>query len=451
MDCNKCNCKDVGVGTPHCDDLHKLAKDYVEFGAKVINDTEVCNLPTQISKLFLKTRCVLDNIINNLCDLMKRADCLETKQVHTCENIKCEDTRIDKLNLLISNINGMYERNNATLLKDLDTYAKALVEVKELRKQEQERYVRDKAKYDRDLAEAQASTKLEGYASQVISQKFTFANEGATFISANKTTTSADEWNRYETVFKPSSDKIWLLNLNETLEVTYGLQKSYFNGTKLAKAIFYYTPTSHTLSGTNFQALNLGDSPNYTINWNGMTKGDRGRAELKVRVAFYDDKGNHVSVNGGYIAFNSLNSTGDTLGNWEGVKDFKGEFIYINGSSITDNNGIAYSKTDNRYTTLGFNWDGKHEPKFYYGGIIGKITSEDLEYTNVLNDAPWLWFQLDTDIASKVVPVEPLPPKKIDDPIKPEGIIKEPIPQLDANCIDALLPCDYCLGDKKIR
>lgn len=90
-----CSCEDVGIGD--CTKLQELNDLQIRPKMRAILKAEWCNLPEAIRRAFYGVWCVLKNIINQLCYIIDKLECLETKVNKMCEISKCLDQRISGL------------------------------------------------------------------------------------------------------------------------------------------------------------------------------------------------------------------------------------------------------------------------------------------------------------------------------------------------------------------
>ena len=461
--CTDCKCKDIGCGTDKCEDLHKYNYNKIKFAGDVIRDTELCDLPKVISKGFEGIWCVFKNIINNICCLSTRMDCVEIKEQRECETIKnCLDPRINKIAYMANAVASGRSAMNEALKALLSSWEAEVKAINEYNAQERARYASELAQYEADLATAEKMTKQEGYASEVCSQSFIMENVTGGIISVTTTGSQvamdsfrsqlteatsypSDELARAITGDGSSDYLFFVLTQGQSITVMYNTIGARLGNDNITKAKVTYTAKTSGANGKTFVVLF--NSITDTLNWCANDTTQKGHQRLNVKVELYNEVGNHVSVKDQYIAFNSLNA-GDNL-DYEGVENFKGRFIYINGSSVKDHDGIAYSDTNNNYTVVGFEWDSKKSSKFYYGGIIGKMSQDDIEYDLVLNKHMWAWFQMDTKLASVVTPVEPVPLRLKQVPEKPNGELYDTTTFTDTSCVDLLDDCDFCITKNK--
>lgn len=108
--CIDCDCTNVGCGSEACNELYDLNDTKVLNAVEVLRKSLLCDLAKNTAKAFHRMHCVTKNIINNICCLSKRMDCVEHKASNMCEVLKCEDARITR----------MYDFLVGELLKNVD-------------------------------------------------------------------------------------------------------------------------------------------------------------------------------------------------------------------------------------------------------------------------------------------------------------------------------------------
>lgn len=107
-----CSCENVGLGD--CVKLQELNDLQIRPKMRAILKAEWCNLPEAIRRAFYGVWCVLKNIINQLCYILSKLECLEAKVSNLCEVAKCQDERISGL---IDHIKGKMLENVAFSMK----------------------------------------------------------------------------------------------------------------------------------------------------------------------------------------------------------------------------------------------------------------------------------------------------------------------------------------------
>ena len=74
-----CSCENVGIGD--CTKLQELNDLQIRPKMRAILKAEWCNLPEAIRRGFYGVWCVLKNIINQLCYILNKLECLDRKSV----------------------------------------------------------------------------------------------------------------------------------------------------------------------------------------------------------------------------------------------------------------------------------------------------------------------------------------------------------------------------------
>ena len=108
--CVNCDCTNVGCGSEVCNELHDLNDAKVLNAGEVLTNSLLCDLAKNTAKAFHRMHCVTKNIINNICCLSRRMDCVEHKASNMCQVLHCEDARITR----------MYDFLVGELLKNVD-------------------------------------------------------------------------------------------------------------------------------------------------------------------------------------------------------------------------------------------------------------------------------------------------------------------------------------------
>lgn len=108
--CINCDCTNVGCGSEVCNELHDLNDAKVLNAVEVLRNSLLCDLAKNTAKAFHRMHCVTKNIINNICCLNRRMDCVEHKASNMCQVLHCEDARITR----------MYDFLVGELLKNVD-------------------------------------------------------------------------------------------------------------------------------------------------------------------------------------------------------------------------------------------------------------------------------------------------------------------------------------------
>lgn len=476
--CNGCRCQDVGCGTEHCDDLHKLNDEKIERAGKVIKDTEVCSLPTVISKGVENIWCEFKNILNNICCLDNRMDCVEEKEKRIGRGIECIDPRITTLNMMINYINSGRMIDNQKLQQALEEWQQQVTEVQEHNAQEEARYITEYNQYQQDLATAEAQIHTDGYPSQVFTQKLHLpvAGEITEVLTTgiheipmtNASLTGSDTaplWQNSSWV-KPDVANVlglgaggyedvgrcFAIPLNQTLTVKteLGDNQAYYGNEYIKYLEISYTNKASTVTGGNtYISVYHGDalSFNYIAQKGTTHMGDH--SDLEIKIKCFNSSGNQIEIgNDAYMALNSLNYAGDSsymTVEWAQAPSY----IYINGSTIhAQSDGRAYASRENSSIP---DWDGvDSNPRRYIGAIIGNVSnsSDGCIHVHVgCDNKNWAWFKVDTTIASLVVPKMPNPIDRLPIPTKPAGEMQDLLDFSDGvNCLDMLDDPESCIN-----
>lgn len=261
------------------------------------------------------------------------------------------------------------------------------------------------AKNQAALAEYEAHRTEDGYLSEPSAQSLIFKSEPNAQHTVSKAEATWDDLLRVEAGMRPetvdamnnSTSKQYIIATGESISVTYtNLENSSLDGTKIAKVVYTYT-LNHSDYG-NEVVLGFSDDPTATL-W--YLNGDKD-FNLNMDVKFYDGDGKLIDPTGSLVSFASLN-TGGATGDWEGVSDFSGDFITINGSSIAiQSDGVARSNGSNSYKILGsqydaWDWDLDGNPLEYYGAIVGKAKG-NINFNIRSNGRGYVWFAFNSNV-----------------------------------------------------
>lgn len=115
-----CSCENVGIGD--CTKLQELNDLQIRPNMRAILKAEWCNLPDAIRRGFYGVWCVLKNIINQLCYILAKLECLEAKVNNLCAVAKCQDQRISGL---VDHIKGKMLENVVFGMKGVGTSTNA--------------------------------------------------------------------------------------------------------------------------------------------------------------------------------------------------------------------------------------------------------------------------------------------------------------------------------------
>ena len=315
--------------------------------------------------------------------------------------------------------------------------------------QELEKYNKDMEKYKKEvLAYNQAIAELEnhlhedGYLSQPIGQSLVFKSEPNATVSISNGTVYSEkqldslvrswgfgpgDWGYayFEQLNKGlpgtpqhlvSGDLRTVFELGKTTTVTYtNLQNSTMNGKKIAKVVFKYTVKNTTRLPGKVPVF-IKQDPTATI-WYTAFFGD---TTIGVDVQFFDEDDKPMALDGALLSFASLNR-GDLPkyfnynNSIEKVQNFNGQFMEINGSTIKNHSGSAYSDTNNAYLEDGSRferdvWDTETSEYSWYGAIVGKVSGKRISYDMTGVYKGNVWFSLNSNIRAKNIPVKPIKP-----------------------------------------
>lgn len=270
--------------------------------------------------------------------------------------------------------------------------------------------------YLADMAEYEAHRTEDGYLSEPSAQSLIFKSEPNAQHTVSKAEATGDELARVEAGMRQetidalnnSTSKQYIIATGESISVTYtNLSNSSLDGTKIAKVVYTYT-LNHSDYG-NEVVLGFNDDPTATL-W--YLNGDKD-FNLNMDVKFYKENGDVIDPTGTLVSFASLN-TGGVNGDWEGVSDFSGDFITINGSSIAiQSDGVARSNGSNSYKSLGSQydageWDVDGSPLEYYGAIVGKAKG-NINFNIRSNGRGYVWFAFNSNVKAHGIPKNPQP------------------------------------------
>ncbi|MGQ7322828.1 GbpC/Spa domain-containing protein [Streptococcus suis] len=150
---------------------------------------------------------------------------------------------------------------------------------------------------------------------------------------------------------------------------------------------------------------------------------------INMDVKFYDATDKILNTSGSLLSFASLNTAIVDL-DYEAISNFIGEFIEITGSGIKVIDGVARAIVSNRYTEEGSKffeaeWDYDGSPLEYYGAIVGRTTSETINFDISSKGRNYVWFAFNTNVKAPVLP--PLPPYKQITPEQEKEVPTKPV------------------------
>ena len=325
--------------------------------------------------------------------------------------------------------------------------------------QEMEKYKKEVLAYNQAIAELENHLHEDGYLSQPIGQSLVFKSEPNATVSISNGTVYSEkqldslvrswgfgpgDWGYayFEQLNKGlpgtpqhlvSGDLRTVFELGKTTTVTYtNLQNSTMNGKKIAKVVFKYTLKNTTRLPGKVPVI-IKQDPTATI-WYTAFFGD---TTIGVDVQFFDEDDKPMDLDGALLSFASLNR-GDLPkyfnynNSIEKVQNFNGQFMEINGSTIKNHSGSAYSDTNNAYLEDGSKferdvWDTETSEYSWYGAIVGKVSGKRISFDMAGVYKGNVWFSLNSNIRAKGIPVKP---KK---PVPPVAPTPPQCPNIQAN------------------
>lgn len=363
-----------------------------------------------------------------------------------------ETARVDALN---ADLKAEYEAELAKIA-DVEAYNA------EIRKRNAEAIAkaevdnaRLKAEYEAKKAEMQANTGKDGFLSEFVVQHLIFKSEpDASYISSVEAATDSEIATivngRYIDQFRDDSGNgpVYILKKGEPISVTYtGLKNSSFDGTEISKVVYTYTLKSTELDNKDKILVNFQNDPTKTLYyWI-----DGQETVINMDVKFYDATDKILNTSGSLLSFASLN-TAIVDRDYEAISNFIGEFIEITGSGIKVIDGVARAIASNRYTEEGSKffeaeWDYDGSPLEYYGAIVGRTTSETINFDISSKGRNYVWFAFNTNVKAPVLP--PLPPYKQITPEQEKEVPTKPVeptyvtPTLVTFTPEVFVPEDY--------
>ncbi|HHT7734589.1 TPA: SspB-related isopeptide-forming adhesin [Streptococcus suis] len=300
-------------------------------------------------------------------------------------------------------------------------------------------YDTEKAKYEAKKVEMQANTGKDGFLSEFVVQHLIFKSEpDASYISSVEAATDSEIATivngRYIDQFRDDSGNgpVYILKKGEPISVTYtGLKNSSFDGTEISKVVYTYTLKSTELDNKDKILVNFQNDPTKTLYyWI-----DGQETVINMDVKFYDATDKILNTSGSLLSFASLNTAIVDL-DYEAISNFIGEFIEITGSGIKVVDGVARAIASNRYTEEGSKffeaeWDYDGSPLEYYGAIVGRTTSETINFDISSKGRNYVWFAFNTNVkaSSGIIGTPPKEPTlKLEELKTPTPTISVPDP-----------------------
>lgn len=321
----------------------------------------------------------------------------------------------------IQDATAQQEQNNADYAVAIENYNQEVAD--------------NQAAYEAAVADYEAKTTEDGYLSEAAGQSLIFesGSEPNTIAEVDNNATAVDQatalaWveaNAVEDkdiiandiISNPnyiSSGSYYFLQQGIPTVVTYNnLENTYFNTTKVASVVYIYTLESPE-SGDQVLVKFFND-PTNTIDVISLNQ----TTQIDMDVQFLDENGEAIDVSGALLSFASLNSgavyddesESYVLNSDEYVTNFDGDYIAINGSSVSYNasENRAYAATSNESLEQGsrfeqYEWDGTELS--WYGAIIGVVGDDgEIHFSFGSNNRSTQWFAFNSSVKAYSVPV----------------------------------------------
>ena len=321
----------------------------------------------------------------------------------------------------IQDATAQQEQNNADYAVAIENYNQEVAD--------------NQAAYEAAVADYEAKTTEDGYLSEAAGQSLIFesGSEPNTVAEVDNNATAVDQatalaWveaNAVEDkdiiandiISNPnyiSSGSYYFLQQGIPTVVTYNnLENTYFNTTKVASVVYTYTLESPE-SGDQVLVKFFND-PTNTIDVISLNQ----TTQIGMDVQFLDENGEAIDVSGALLSFASLNSgavyddesESYVLNSDEYVTNFDGDYIAINGSSVSYNasENRAYAATSNESLEQGSRfeqneWDGTELS--WYGAIVGVVGDDgEIHFSFGSNNRSTQWFAFNSTVKAYSVPV----------------------------------------------
>lgn len=322
---------------------------------------------------------------------------------------------------VIQDATAQQEQNNADYAVAIENYNQEVAD--------------NQAAYEAAVADYEAKTTEDGYLSEAAGQSLIFesGSEPNTVAEVDNNATAVDQatalaWveaNAVEDkdiiandiISNPnyiSSGSYYFLQQGISTVVTYNnLENTYFNTTKVASVVYTYTLESQE-SGDQVLVKFFND-PTNTIDVISLNQ----TTQIGMDVQFLDENGEAIDVSGALLSFASLNSgavyddesESYVLNSDEYVTNFDGDYIAINGSSVSYNasENRAYAATSNESLEQGSRfeqneWDGTELS--WYGAIVGVVGDDgEIHFSFGSNNRSTQWFAFNSSVKAYSVPV----------------------------------------------
>lgn len=321
----------------------------------------------------------------------------------------------------IQDATAQQEQNNADYAVAIENYNQEVAD--------------NQAAYEAAVADYEAKITEDGYLSEAAGQSLIFesGSEPNTVAEVDNNATAVDQatalaWveaNAVEDkdiiandiISNPnyiSSGSYYFLQQEIPTVVTYNnLENTYFNTTKVASVVYTYTLESPE-SGDQVLVKFFND-PTNTIDVISLNQ----TTQIGMDVQFLDENGEAIDVSGALLSFASLNSgavyddesESYVLNSDEYVTNFDGDYIAINGSSVSYNasENRAYAATSNESLEQGSRfeqneWDGTGLS--WYGAIVGVVGDDgEIHFSFGSNNRSTQWFAFNSSVKAYSVPI----------------------------------------------
>ncbi len=335
--------------------------------------------------------------------------------------------------------------------KDLATY-QAYQKEKAIYDQQMKAYNLEKASYDMAYAEAQGHTTKTGYLPEVLAQNLIFRLEPDAVQTITGKVLSDEQLSKaiknhvgwidpgtilgspkLVTVTSRHQNNSVLMAVGDTVVVDYSdLQHSSFSGHTIKTVRYTYrlVSTSHYSGQVVFQALSDPTVTSFTHVYHKDAK-TSSAFDMEMTVQFFDTNGKELLPTPENYALTSFASLNSLNGEGEYVGDYNGQFLPINGSTISVHNGRAANFTNTKQIDVVGEWDDKDNPNAYIGAIVGKSTERiRFHFGNSKGSAIWFAFNSDVKVSGGLLtpPKAPVAPKVVMKPLAPKAVTKPVAP-----------------------
>ncbi|MFT8841150.1 GbpC/Spa domain-containing protein [Leuconostoc citreum] len=391
-------------------------------------------------------------------ELTNQAD-LSKKQKNIAASYQDQISKLDAATKQQAEDNKTHTDDKSKWEAEQAAYKKAIAEYDK----NEAAYQKAKAAYDKSIADQKANAHKDGFATEPLVQALQLKAEGHAQVSVaspNDLTYTVNGKSQKQADINPKSDfrnnpnsgknasgeqvefYETALKKGENVTFTYDkLANSSYNGrkiTKLVRSIAYVSNGSDAEIG-----MAIANDPTVGF-WYIGGHANSGSFERSVKVSdkyFYED-GSVVSVSGddAKISAGSLNNYygGTENEHIERVQPENATFVAVNGSTITDNNGVYYAKKDNSTGAdngpKADDWDKNTAPNRYIGAGIYGLKNGTTEFNCIAstvesaNDGgkknKTTWFTISTTLPVETALVPPVAPQKPTQPTTPEPQLK---------------------------